>query len=100
MKRILISLFVIMVLAIAYFTKPDNKTCIIEAVKAVWGEDVPPVTVPEYYEQFMDEMSQSVEIDDWWVLKRIRYRVNDKVQGTVGFGAFKRVLITYKRKNK
>ena len=40
-------------------------------------------------------MSQAVEIDDWWFVKRIRYRVNEKTVGTVGYGAFKRVFITY-----
>ena len=94
MKRILIALFFIMVLTIAYFTKPDNKTCIIAAVKAVWGNRMPDLYTPEYYEQFMDLMSESVEIDDWVFLKRIRYRVNEKQQGTVGFAAFKRVFIT------
>ncbi len=93
MKRILISLFVIMVLTIAYFTKPDNKTCIIEAVKAVWGDRVPDLSTPQYYEQFMNVTSKAVEIDDWWFLKRIRYRVDKEKVGTVGFGAFKRVFI-------
>lgn len=96
MKRILLLLLLVTVLTIAYFTKPDNKTCIEAAVKAVWGDKMPVKTkTPEYYEQFMDIMSENVTVNDWVFLKRIHYRIDDKRQGTVGFGAFRRVFITY-----
>lgn len=79
----------------AYASKPDDKTCIIEAVKSVWGPLVPDVSRPIYYEQFMDLTSKSVEIDDWIFLKRIQYKFKTATS-TVGFAAFKKVF-TFKR---
>lgn len=95
MKKIALIIALGLVLLIAYGTKPDNKTCIIESVRSVWGKYTPGVEKPDYFEQFMNLTSQSVEVDDWIFLKRIRYKtVNGYV--TIGYGAFKNVF-TLKR---
>ncbi len=92
MKKILLAILVIFVLSLAYSTKPDDKTCIIKAVKAVWGDQTPDVKkFPEYFEQFMDITSTSVEVNDWVFLKRIRYKVK-LTKKTIGFGVFNRVI--------
>ena len=93
MKRVLLILLIVFVLIVAAASKPDDKSCIIAAVNAVWGSRVPSLSMPQYYEQFMDVTSQSVEINDWWLLKRIRYKTN-KGKMTVGYGAFRHVFIT------
>ncbi len=91
MKKVIFIIVVVFVLFAAYFSKPDDKTCIIAAVKYVWGNRVPDEKLPLYYEPFMDLTSQSVKVNDWIFLKRIQYKVkNDYV--TVGYGAFKRVF--------
>jgi hypothetical protein len=73
-------------------TKPDDKTCIIKAVEAVWGDKTPDkYHYPEYYEQFMDVTSKAIVIDDWVFVKRIQYKLNNQKR-TVGFGLFKKVL--------
>ena len=82
----------------AYASKPDDKTCIIEAVKSVWGKYTPDVSKPIYYEQFFDLTSKSVEIDDWIFLKRIRYKFKSGAV-TVGIGAFKKVFTIRRVKN-
>jgi hypothetical protein len=93
MKKVLIALAIIALLALAYATKPDNKTCQIAAVKAVWGSVTPDANqLPIYFEQFMNTTSKAVEIDDWVFVKRIKYRTNKKAE-TVGFGLFRNVLI-------
>lgn len=73
----------------AYSSKPDDKTCIIKAVQAVWGNRVPDEKLPLFYEPFMDLTSQSVKINDWIFLKRIQYKYN---YVTIGFGFFKKVF--------
>lgn len=92
MKKIIITILAVFALFAAYSSKPDDKTCIIEAVKAVWGSRVPDQKLPLYYEQFMDLTSKSVKVNDLIFLKRIQYKIkNDYV--TVGYGAFKKVFI-------
>lgn len=91
MKKIIIIMLVGFTLFAAYASKPDDKTCIIESVKSVWGRLTPDLTHPIYYEQFFDETSKSVKIDDWIFLKRIQYKFNTGYV-TVGFGAFKKVF--------
>ncbi len=98
MKKIIILMLVAFGLFAAWASKPDDKTCIIEAVKSVWGELVPKEDIPRYYNQFMDLTSQSVKINDWIFLKRIQYKFNSGY-ATVGFGAFKKVF-TIKRVSK
>lgn len=91
MSKIIIIILVAFTLFAAYSSKPDDKTCIIEAVKFVWGDRVPDEKLPLYYEPFMDLTSQSVKIDDWIFLKRIQYKLKSGY-ATVGIGAFKRVF--------
>lgn len=93
MKKTIIIILLVFTLFAAYSSKPDDKTCTIEAVKAVWGDRVPDVNRPIYYESFMNLTSQSVKIDDWVFLKRIQYKFVSGYK-TVGIGAFKKV-ITY-----
>lgn len=93
MKRILLLLSFAVILTIAYFTKPDDKTCIIAAVKAVWGSRTPDVKVkPAFFEQFMNLNSKQVVIDDWIFFKRIRYRFPKK-EYNIGIGAFNRIIM-------
>jgi hypothetical protein len=88
MKKILLILLAALVLLVAYFSKPSDKACIIAAVEAVWGSRTPDkYKVPAYYEQFMNLNSPSVKIDDWVLLKRIKYDIGGK-EYTIGYGAF------------
>ena len=81
-----------MLLAVAYFTKPDDKTCIIAAVKAVWGDRTPNMyEKPALFEEFMNLNSKQVTVDDWIFLKRIRYHFPKK-EYNIGIGAFRRVF--------
>jgi hypothetical protein len=91
MKKIIVLLLIIFTLFAAYSSKPDDRTCIIEAVKSVWGPLTPTTDRPIYYEQFMDLTSKLVEIDDWIFLKRIKYKFKNDTK-TVAFGAFKKVF--------
>lgn len=95
MKKLTLIIVLALILLTAYGTKPDDKTCIIESVKSVWGNLTPDVSKPQYFEQFMNLTSQSVEVDDWIFLKRIRYRTANGY-ATIGIGAFKNVF-TVKR---
>lgn len=92
MKRFAIITFTALFLLIAYVSKPDDRTCIIESVRSVWGSYTPTDQKPWYYNQFMDLTSKSVEINDWVFLKRIRYQYNKEVTRTVGIGAFNKVF--------
>lgn len=93
MKRILLLLLLAAVLLIAYATKPDDKTCIIAAVEAVWGSRTPDkYSKPAFYEEFMNLNSRQVIVDDWIFLKRIRYRFPKK-EYNIGIGAFKHIFM-------
>src|SRR2546421_2496181 len=92
---IIVTLAICIILAIAGFTKPDNKTIIIASVTRMWGDLTPTVHTPVYYEQFMDINSKSVQIDDWIFFKCIKYHVGD-FNKTIGFAAFKHVFFLYK----
>jgi hypothetical protein len=93
MKGILFLIAFAALLLVAYATKPDDKTCIIAAVEAVWGKRTPDkYDKPTLYEQFMDLNSKQVEIDDWIFMKRIRYHFPTK-EYNIGIGAFKHVFI-------
>lgn len=91
MKKTIIAILIVFALFAAYSSKPDDKICIIKAVKAVWGSRVPDEKLSLYYEPFMNLTSKSVKIDDWIFLKRIQYKF---ISGyaTAGFGAFKKVF--------
>lgn len=90
MKKIIITILVAFALFAAYKSKPDDKTCIIAVVKAVWGDRVPDEKLPMYFNQFMDVTSKSVRVKDWIFFKNIQYKYKNEYK-TVGVGAFNRV---------
>lgn len=91
-KGIVIAVIVIIV-AVAVYTKPDDKTIKIKTINAIWGDVVPkPEKTPQFYELFMNTTTVNIYIDDWWVLKRIRYKFG-KEKKTIGFAAFANVII-------
>lgn len=93
MKKILIIFFLAFLVFLAFISKPDDKTCIIRAVEYVWGDKTPDkYQYPQYFEQFMNLTSKSVEVNDWFLCKRIRYKYGQEWK-TVGIGLFKKVLI-------
>ena len=92
-KTLFILLPIVLILIIAYFTKPDNKQIIIQSVTKVWGRLTPTTDKPLYYNEFMDINSKAVRIDDWVFAKRVRYQFGDKWK-TIGFGAFDHVFFT------
>lgn len=93
-RVIMISILSIIIIAIiAAYTKPDDKTIMEKAVKAVWGNLTPgKYSFPEYYEQFMNLNSPDVDIDDWLVVKRIQYTFGNNKK-TIGYAAFGKVMI-------
>lgn len=91
MKRFAIIIFTALFLLIAFVSKPSDKQCIIDGVKAVWGSYVPDTKLPMYYEEFMNVTSKQVIVNDWIFLKRIRYRY-DKKTSTIGIGLFNKVF--------
>lgn len=94
MKKLFLPL--LLILGIAYFTKPDDKTCIIEGVKAVWGRATPEANrTPEYFEQFMNLNSKDVVVKDRVFFKQVTYRIG-ATQNTVAYGAFRNVFTTVK----
>lgn len=80
----------------AILTKPSDKEIKIETIKTVWGSLVPDVNKhPGYYEEFMNYTTVNVYIDDWVVVKRIRFKMGDKIR-PIGFAAFDKVFIKHK----
>lgn len=95
MGKIILTL-IILFLGVAYFTKPDDKTCIIEGTRAVWGDLMPDVYKrPDMFESFMNLNSPSVQVKDWIFFKQVKYKV-PQGQQTVAYGAFKKVYPTVK----
>lgn len=93
MKRALIVILVVVLLAGLFFTRPDDKTCKEVAVKAVWGELMPgKQNSPRFYEQFMDLNSSNVVISDWIFFKYIQYKIGKETRN-VGIGAFNKVYV-------
>lgn len=92
MGKIILIILIAFALFAAYSSKPDDKTCIIAAVKAVWGNRVPNEKLSMYFNQFMDIASQSVKVNNWIFMKSIEYKYKNEYK-TVGFGAFKKVYI-------
>lgn len=90
MRKIIFIILIAFALFAAYSSKPDDKTCIIAAVKAVWGNRVPDEKLPMYFNPFMDLTSQSVRVNDWVFLKSIQYKYNNGYK-IVGIGIFKKV---------
>lgn len=98
MKKIIVVVifFVFALLVGAYASKPTDKTCIIEGVKAVWGNITPnPYKTPAFFEEFMNLNSKSVDVKDWIFFKQVVYTLGNE-QKTVGIGAFKKVFATVK----
>lgn len=98
MKKILIivPVLVMALLLVAYASKPTDKTCIIEGVKAVWGDITPdPYKSPGFFEQFMNLNSKDVDVKDWVFFKQVVYTMGTK-EKTVGIGAFKKVFAIVK----
>ncbi|HEV7330594.1 MAG TPA: hypothetical protein VGN63_06090 [Flavisolibacter sp.] len=94
--RKLIPLLIVLLLVVSYFTKPADKTCIIEGVKAVWGDAMPDVEkYPVYFEQFMNLNSPKVTVKDWVFVKQVQYKLQNE-QKTVGYGAFQNFFATVK----
>jgi len=92
MKKIIIITLLALVLAIAYFTKPDDKTCKELAVKAVWGNIMPDkYGSPRFYSQFMNLYANNITIDDWLFFKIINYKLGPK-KNVVSIGAFKNIF--------
>ena len=86
-------LLLVIILIIAAFTKPDDKTIKEKTVQAVFGNLTPgKYRFPEYYEQFMNINSGDVDIDDWGVVKRIGYTFG-KDKKIIGYAAFGKVMI-------
>ena len=84
---------IVLVLVIAFFTKPGDKTIKIKTINALWGNMVPdPYDKPDFYELFMNTTTVNITIDDWVLLKRIKYKMKDG-NATVGFAAFCQVMI-------
>lgn len=84
MGKILLVVFFLL-LGVAFLTKPDDKTCIIEGVRAVWGGITPnPADKPDFFESFMDLNSPNVEVNDWVFLKQIKYKIGAEYK-TVGY---------------
>ncbi|MDQ2862674.1 MAG: hypothetical protein M3R50_03315 [Bacteroidota bacterium] len=96
-KGLIITIFVIIVfILVAIITKPSDKQIKIKAVEAVWGTLVPDVNkYPGYYEEFMNYTTVNVYIDDWVVVKRIRFNMGKEIR-PIGFAAFDQVLIRHK----
>lgn len=91
MGKIFLGLFVLF-LGIALFTKPDDKTCIIEGVKAVWGNMMPdPADKPDFFESFMNLNSPNVKVKDWLFFKQVQYKIGADYK-TVAYGAFGNVF--------
>jgi hypothetical protein len=87
----IILILVLLFLGVAFFTKPDDKTCIIEGTRAVWGDLMPDVNdKPAMFEQFMNLNSPNVQVKDWVFFKQVKYTVSAKQQ-TVAYGAFRNV---------
>lgn len=85
-------LLLLLLLVAALLTKPDDKTCIIGGVKAVWGSLVPdPDSSPEYFEQFMDLHSRGIKVSDWIFFKQIKVAA-DSTEQTVALGAFNKIF--------
>jgi hypothetical protein len=92
MKKIIGVIIIVAFFFIAYRTKPDDRTCILKGVKAVWGNRTPAEDKPLYFEQFMNITSKSVKIDDWLFFKQIKYKYGNDYK-TIGFGAFNKVFL-------
>ncbi|MEO8720236.1 MAG: hypothetical protein ABI297_08115 [Ginsengibacter sp.] len=91
MKKIIGLAILVAFFAFAYFTKPDDRSCKIMVVKAVWGNLMPNEhQSPRFFSQFMDLYNKDITIDDWVLFKIIKYKLPDRKQLT-SIGVFKRI---------
>jgi hypothetical protein len=94
-RKLIVSVIAIFIL-VAVLTKPSDKEIKIETIKTVWGSLVPDVNkYPGYYEEFMNYTTVNVYIDDWIVVKRIRFKIGNEIR-PIGFAAFGKVVIKHK----
>ena len=90
----IIIILLIILLGVMYFTKPDNKTIIIQSVKRMWGKNAPdPHESIRFFEEFMNLNSKSVIITDWIFFKTINFHFGE-YNKTIGFAAFSHVYFT------
>ena len=90
MKKMIVIVLLVAIFAAAYFTKPDNKTCKILVVKAVWGNVMPnEYQSPRFFSEFMDLYAKDITINDWGLFKIIKYKLAGKEVTSIG--AFKKV---------
>lgn len=97
MRKRIIVIFIIVVAAIliaAAFTKPSDKQIKIQVVDVLWGKLVPDRNkYPGRYEQFMDVVTQDMDVEDWIFFKKIRDTIKDSTF-VVGYAAFGKVIFT------
>ena len=80
------------VLIVAAFTKPSDKQIKIQVVHALWGKWVPsPDEYPAHYQEFMDEVTQGIDVEDWIFFKRVKDTIKDSTY-VVGYAAFGKVI--------
>ena len=90
MKKMIVIVLLLAIFAAAYFTKPDNKTCKILVVKAVWGNVMPnEYKSPRFFSEFMDLYAKDITINDWVFFKIIKYKLAGKEITSIG--AFEKV---------
>lgn len=95
-KRITIIFILVIaaILIIAALTRPSDKQIKIEVVDAIWGKLVPDRNKhPGRYEQFMDVVTQDIDVEDWIFFKKISDTIKDSTF-VVGYAAFGKVLYT------
>ncbi len=96
MKKRTKILVVVAILAAFFITAastlPEDKEIKIQTVKAVWGDRVPTLRTPQFFEQFMDVTAPSVLIDNWVILKRIRFNA-EKDTVFAGIGMFNQIWL-------
>ena len=89
---IIVSILITAIFIVAAFTKPTDKEIKINVIEAIWGDRVPDkYGKPAFYEQFMNITTEAVIIDDWLVIKRIRYLVGTDKK-IIGYAAFGKIM--------
>ena len=82
------------VLIIAAITKPSDKQIKIQVVHALWGKWVPsPNEYPAHYQEFMDEVTKEIDVEDWVFFKRVKDTLKDSTF-VVGYAAFGKMMFT------
>ena len=93
-KKITIGFIILVaaVLIVAACTKPSDKKIKIQVVHALWGKWVPSMDqYPAHYEEFMNEVTKDIDVEDWLFFKRIKDTVKDSTF-VVGYAAFGKVI--------